>query len=291
MKTTHCSLLALLVTVLAGSTVIPAALANNPPTLNAIPNMTLNEDGANQMVSLAGIGPGAPEEQQTLTVTATSSNPNVIPTPVIQYNSPNASGTLILKPATNASGTATITVTVNDGQPSDNTVSRSFLVVVTAVNDLPTISVIEDRIVDVNTSTGPIAFSVSDVESPAASLIVSASSSDSQLIPVENIVFAGTGVNRTVTVIPTLNQFGSATITITVADTAGATARREFLVTVNAQLEIKLAQPSPIVIWSATNGVLQLKGERGQWEDMLPQPTSPYSVSPSGAKFYRLRKR
>jgi len=37
--------------------------------------------------------------------------------------------------------------------------------------------------------------------------------------------------------------------------------------------------------------VLQFRGERGDWEDMQPAPTSPYSVSPSGAKFYRLRKR
>lgn len=291
MKTIHCSLLLSLVAALAGNSWIPAALANNPPTLNALPNRTLNEDAGDQVLPLSGISPGAPEEVQTLTVTAVSSNPSLIPAPAVQYVSPNSTGTLILTPAANAFGAATITVIVNDGQPSDNIVTRSFNVVVTAVNDLPTLSDIEDRIVGENQPTGPIPFVVSDVETPASSLVVSGISSNQSLIPAANLVFGGSGMNRTLTVIPAPKQFGSATISVIVSDSAGATARRDFVVTVNAVMQIKIAEASPVVIWSATNAVLQHCVEWGQWEDMLPEPTSPYSVQPSSVRFYRLRKR
>ena len=291
MKTTHCTLLPFLVAILAGNAAIFTALANNPPTLSPPVDRALNEDAGDQLVPLSGIGSGAPEELQTLSVSATSSNPSLIPAPAIQYVNPNANGTLVFRPAANAFGTATITVTVNDGQASDNIVARSFLVTVVPVNDVPTISAIEDRIVDENQPTGPIPFTVSDVETPAASLIVAASSSNPTLIPAANLVIGGTGNNRTLTVIPAPKQFGSATISVTVADAGGATATREFLVTVNAQMQIKMAEKSPIVIWSATNAVLQHRGEQGEWEDMQPAPTSPYSVPPSGIKFYRLRKR
>ena len=47
---------------------------NQPPTLNPINNLTLNENAGLQTVSLSGITSGATNEIQTLTVTAVSSN-------------------------------------------------------------------------------------------------------------------------------------------------------------------------------------------------------------------------
>src|SRR2546425_4357438 len=48
-----------------------------------------------------------------------------------------------------------------------------------------------------------------------------------------NIVFGGSGPNRTLTLMPAANQSGTATITITVADPDGASASRSFVLTVN----------------------------------------------------------
>jgi hypothetical protein len=111
------------------------------------------------------------------------------------------------------------------------------------------------------------------------------------LIPEENLAFGGSGANRTLTVVPEPNQFGSAIISVFATDTAGATTRRDFVVTVTAQLAIKMEQANAKVSWSAINGVLQHRSAQGQWQDVLPEPTSPYTVPPSGTKFYRLRKR
>src|SRR5438034_11350525 len=58
----------------------------------------------------------------------------------------------------------------------------------------------------------------SDAETAASSLTVSGSSSDPALVPKSNIVFAGSGSNRTVAAIPAGTQSGTATITVTVSD-------------------------------------------------------------------------
>src|SRR5207253_1735945 len=53
------------------------------------------------------------------------------------------------------------------------------------------------------------------------------------LVPDGNIVISGSGSNRMVTLFPAANQFGTATITIPVADPDGALASSSFLLTVN----------------------------------------------------------
>jgi len=70
-------------------------------------------------------------------VTATSSNPSLIPNPVVSYVSPAATATLALHPATNAFGTATITVSVNDGGTTNATTSQNFNVTVNQVIQVP----------------------------------------------------------------------------------------------------------------------------------------------------------
>ncbi|HKS36297.1 MAG TPA: Ig-like domain-containing protein, partial [Verrucomicrobiae bacterium] len=211
----------------------PTGGSNLAPTLNALGNVTLNEDAPQQTVNLSGIGSGAASEIQTLTVTASSSNPGLIPAPAIAYTSPNTTGTLRFTPVANGSGTATLTVTVNDGQTSNNTVSRTFTVTVNAVNDPPAISNISDRSTTVNVATAAIPFTVSDAETAAGSLTLSKGSSNPTLVPANNIVFGGSGANRTVTVTPAAGQTGNATITVTVSDGA-LSASDSFVLTVNS---------------------------------------------------------
>ena len=94
---------------------------------------------------LSGITDG-PNESQPLRIIATSSNALVlIADPVVTYASPDATGSIAFTPVTDQYGTATITVTAEDpgadgdfNTTEDNlTVSRSFDVTVTPVNDAP----------------------------------------------------------------------------------------------------------------------------------------------------------
>jgi uncharacterized repeat protein (TIGR03806 family) len=99
----------------------------------------------------------------------------------------------------------------------------------------PTISPIADVTVAVNSSTGPIPFTVGDAAVPAESLVLTGTSSKTNLVPNANIVFGGSGSNRTVTVTPLAGQSGSATITVQV-DNGSAPAFGTFVVFVPGQL-------------------------------------------------------
>ena len=90
-------------------------------------------------------------------------------------------------------------------------------------NSSPTITGIANQNAALNTSVSGIAFTVGDVETAAASLTVTGSSTNTTVLPNANITFGGSGANRTVTLTPATNQSGTATITISVNDGTSTT--------------------------------------------------------------------
>ncbi len=117
------------------SNTINATTFQYPPTIADIadPNPIFENSGM-QTINLSNITAGGTEIQD-LTVTATSNNPALIPTPVIQYTSPDNTGKLTFQPNADQFGTATITVTVKDSGPNTpsqnvNEYSTSFDIVV-----------------------------------------------------------------------------------------------------------------------------------------------------------------
>ena len=87
---------------------------NDAPTLATLTNLTLTEGAGLQTVNLSGLSSGPGDGAQALTVTASSSNPSLIPNPSITYTSPNATGTLTFTPVSGAIGTSVVTVVVQD---------------------------------------------------------------------------------------------------------------------------------------------------------------------------------
>jgi hypothetical protein len=115
--------------------------SNIAPTLDTIPDPPpILENSGLQTIDLTGITAGG-AESQTLSVTATSSNPAIIPDPTPNYTSPNATGSISYAPTTYRSGTVIITVTVKDNAGTANggedTFARTFKVVVQFVNHAP----------------------------------------------------------------------------------------------------------------------------------------------------------
>lgn len=213
---------------------LTVAPINDAPTLDVIPPVTLSEDAGPQLVRLTGISTGATNEPNTLTITASSSNPALIPSPgAIPHPGSASTNSFTFTPTANSSGTATITVVVNDGASSNNIVVRSFGITVTAVNDPPTITGLTDRAIPEDGATGALPFMVRDLESTPGSLVVTGASSNPNLVPVSNLVFGGSGSNRTVNITPAPDRFGTATITVLVRD-ASATNAATFLLTVNS---------------------------------------------------------
>ena len=128
--------------------------------------------------------------------------------------------------------TASITVTVTD---EDNlSSSTTFEITVTSGNVPPTISLVENQTIPINSSAGPINFTVDDEETPAANLLISGSSSNQNLVMDANILFGGNSADRTLLVTPTSGASGSAIITLVVSDADGQTATTTFELTVLA---------------------------------------------------------
>jgi hypothetical protein len=120
-------------------TVVPV---NDPPAINQIPDQFVLEDSPEETVPLSGISAGpANESDQTLTITAESNNPGVVPHPTVDYTSSNATGLLRFRPVPDANGTARITVRVKDSGGTANggidETTLAFNVTVRPVNDAP----------------------------------------------------------------------------------------------------------------------------------------------------------
>jgi hypothetical protein len=104
---------------------------------------------------------------------------------------------------------------------------------VAGANTAPSISPIPNQNTPMNTALGPIDFVIGDLETPAGSLTLSNASSNPILVPTNNIVFGGSGADRTFTITPAAGEQGSATVTIYVSDGVN-TAPSSFVITVGA---------------------------------------------------------
>lgn len=148
------------------------------------------------------------------------------------------------------------------------------------------VSAIPDQTIPVNTDTGTLPFTVGHEGGPESSLVAAGSSSNTDLVPDNNIVFGGSGENWTVTVTPTAGQMGSAMITVTMSegDLAGSTS---FVVTV-----ISDALPMAFDFDEGTRGDWTLTSTDGQGRQhfaLVPPSVSSPNVTPqSGSHFIGL---
>ena len=206
-------------------------------------------------VALSGIGTGAANETQTLTVSAVSGNTAAAQVASVSYSSPAATGTLnLIKASNQATGNSVITVTVSDGV---TTTTRSFTIYVrSSLNANPTISGsgLSGKTIAENTSTAAIPFTVGDDATAAASLTLAGRSSNPALVPDSGIVFGGSASNRTVTVTPLAQQIGTATIYLFVSDSASGMA------TTNFSLTVTQANTAPTISGATLSGSVTNSG-------------------------------
>ncbi|MDB5338597.1 MAG: hypothetical protein JWN70_4216 [Planctomycetaceae bacterium] len=207
---------------------------NHTPTITALGgSVTLNEDANTQTVNLSGMTPGAGDGNQNFTVTASSSNPSLIPTPAVQHATGSATGTLTYQPASNQpggiqlSGTSTITVTVMDGGGDNNlatlgdnlSTSTSFVVTVNAVNDLPTIDTLTALNIDENADEQIVQLSgITAGGGETQPVSVTVQSLNTSLIADPSISYTSPSTGGILTFTPLASQSGSAILRITVKD-------------------------------------------------------------------------
>lgn len=239
-------------------TVVPVPVVNQPPTLNAITNMTISQNAGVQTIVLTGITSGSPDENQTLTVTAVSSDYGIISPPTVNYASPNSTGTLTFAPMTNALGTATVTLMLNDGAGSNNIVTRTFTVTVKSpamLNQQPTLEPIAN--VSLVQGAGAQTITLTGITSGSSAenqvLKVSAISSNPRFVPTPAIRYISPSATAQLTFKPIGNGTGTATITVTINDggKSNNVIRRTFTISV---LRNKPPTLDPISNASAVQG-------------------------------------
>ncbi|MBI4664382.1 MAG: immunoglobulin domain-containing protein [Verrucomicrobia bacterium] len=296
----------------AGSVTSAAALLtvrtplNTPPTISRIPDQSIREDSFSRIAFLIDDVQSSPDK---LRVIASSSNSALLPqgSIVVSRNTNNVwsvnSWLAFVYPAENQAGDAAITITATD---EDGGASRaSFALTVIPVNDPPIILKIPDQAA-VSDEPLSIEFSIGDADTPANNLVLTASSSNPSVISPANMVFKGSGTNRTVTITPKASQTVSVRVIITVDDGTNRY-NEDFQVTVFPAEGLRLLSPQ----FSAGRVQLQLTGVRGgttyvveasadlmNWISILttnaPSSATFLVTDPNGAsldrRFYRVRR-
>jgi VCBS repeat-containing protein len=207
---------------------ITVTAVNDAPTIADITDKTTNEDTATAAIPFT-IG-DAETTAADLAVSGSSSNTTLVPNANIVFGGSGASRTVTITPAANQSGTATITVTVCDNDPTPLCSSDRFVLTVTAVNGAPVAlndgpySVNEDTVLTVNAAQGVLANDTDADGNPlTAALVASPSHGTLALNP-----------NGSFTYTPTPNYNGSDSFTYKANDGTADSNVATVAITVNA---------------------------------------------------------
>jgi VCBS repeat-containing protein len=183
--------------------------SNTPPTATN-DSYSTDEDTALTVTAASGVSANDTDnENDVLTATLLTS-----PSHAASFTL-NPDGSFSYTPAANFNGSDSFTYKVSDGTVDSNIATVTLTV--NAVNDAPTISVAPGGLFPTDTSAR-LNLVVADVDNSAASLTLSAASSNTQLVPIGNIAFGGTDANRTSTIAIVNGRTGTAIVTLTVSD-------------------------------------------------------------------------
>lgn len=202
------------------------AVNGAPPTVViAGTGLTTAEDTASEVAFTANDDTTVPD---SLVYSATSSNTALVATGGLAFSGSGTARKVTITPVANASGTSTITVTARDAAGQSQ--SASFAFTVTPVNDAPVVAPVAAQVTTAGVAV-PVAVTLSDVDTAATSLTLTATSGNLAVLPAAGIVVSGSGANRTVTLTPT--AAGSAVVTLRANDGALNSANVTFTLSVN----------------------------------------------------------
>lgn len=175
-----------------------SGIPNTAPTISSLSDQTTTQNVATSAIAIT-IG-DAETAAGSLTMTGTSSNTTLVPNANVVFGGSGASRTVIVTPATNQTGTSTITCTVSDGSLST---SATFLLTVTA--SAPTITnVTLNPAAPTNTDTAVV---TANITAPAGRTISSAQLTYSNGSSTPTVVF-----NETMGTAAVTNWTGAGTV-------------------------------------------------------------------------------
>jgi large repetitive protein len=205
---------------------------NDPPTIDPIGNITIQEDPADpSVISLTGITAGVGEGgTQLVTVTISTNHPDWFE--VFEVTYPGSTlGTLRIKPKADQTGTAQVTVRIQDDglatPPHVNFYEYTFDFTIDPVNDAPNFTSQPLKLAE--TAQGfEYSIKVSDVENQA--LTITAPS-----LPTWLILTQGSNGQATLSGIPPIGTTGEVSVVIAASDPMGSVSTQEFMIVVNGR--------------------------------------------------------
>jgi hypothetical protein len=192
------------------------------PTIGNVADVSIPEDTERTVEAFVEDPDSA---RSALRLVATSSNEAIIPNSRIKIlgsdNDVTGLGNnpvrITILPATNAVGFADITLIASD-ESTGTSAPEVFRVTVTAVNDAPVLAITPPTSMEANT-TSVTPFTITDAE--GESVIMTASSSDTNLVRNQDIVISpasGTQTARTLSITTQSNVVGTVRITLNYGD-------------------------------------------------------------------------
>ena len=205
---------------------------NDPPTVDPIGNITIEEDPEEPyVISLTGITAGVGEGgTQLVAVTISTSEPTWFEVFEVTYTG-STLGTVRIKPIADKTGTAQVTVRIQDDgigtPPHVNFYEYTFDFTIDPVNDAP---VFDSQPLKLAETAQAFEYSivVDDVEDGAITITA-------PTLPTWLILTQGSNGQATLSGIPPLGTTGEVSVVLVATDPSGSVSTQEFKIVVNAR--------------------------------------------------------
>jgi sugar lactone lactonase YvrE len=252
---------------------------NDAPTLNLDGVLdTFDEDTVlSNAISLSDVD----GDSLTLSVIS-SSDPGLIPVENITFSGTGLSRTITITPTSNASGNVTVTIAISDGNLTSTT---ELALTVTTINDYPSIGVISDQTTIEDIATNVISFTATDIETSTCNMTLSIRSSDQILVPDEYLLSMCSGNEYSIVATPAMDQYGMATISVTITDAGGATASTSFNLTVTDVDDSQYKWANFQAAESVLGQTDFISGTGGTTDSLLNHPSN-VAVDPTTGKVF-----
>ncbi|ETR67060.1 MAG: hypothetical protein OMM_12006, partial [Candidatus Magnetoglobus multicellularis str. Araruama] len=211
----------------AKSLTVTVTPVNDTPVISSDVTFTMNED-ATSILTLTATD--AESADCSMDITFASSNTNLLPVENIVYTCASGVYHISIMPESNQSGNTALTITITDS--GNLTATQSIALTVLNVNDPPQMGRIADQTTLEDIATSVISFTVTDNETAGCSMTLSMTSSDPTLVPDEYLLSMCSGNEYSIVATPAMDQYGMATISVTITDGGGIAASTSFDLTV-----------------------------------------------------------
>ena len=177
-------------------------LINIPPTISGLGGNYAVQPGGSVGAIPLSVG-DADASANLLTLQAFSDNPAVVDPNQVLFTGIGAFRNLYLNTVAGGVGVAHVKVVVADANGG-----TSFGAITVTADYPPNLSAIPTQTIQMNSTSGPISFTLSDALIAPDSLLVTPVYGDLNLVPQGNITISGSGTNRTLRVAGAPNKYG-----------------------------------------------------------------------------------